>query len=149
METAKIKTILRRKSKAGSVVSQDRRFSISSQDSMLNRRKRSLTLPLENPAVVKNWRGNRTQQTFEQLQSKLFAIPIEVRLIIWELVLGGHNVHVFDWGKKMGHVTCKASSNPPIPTRQTCFGLLGESSMNIAHGIPENLLSLLKSCRRM
>lgn len=127
------------------------------------RRKRALTLPLpENSSGVLSEKP--TQRTYDQKQSRLFKLPLELREQIYREVLSGPPIHIIRKQKKLGHLRCKAIRPEDCPvkyefggradSRQTCWGLTdnvgvwcGRSTWH--EPTDGGILPLLRSCRRM
>jgi hypothetical protein len=116
---------------------------------VLRFRKRSLTIPISNPAKVGLLR-KKPQETYDQLQCPLFGVlPYDIRIIIWELVIGGFHVHVFDWSRKLGHLICSPFEKGPARAPSVCLGPLDYGHTHgVLHRPPNGFLALLKTCRR-
>ncbi|KAF2658704.1 hypothetical protein K491DRAFT_713410 [Lophiostoma macrostomum CBS 122681] len=59
-------------------------------------RKRALSLPREQPIWALLF-GRTTRIRSLQEQCPLFKLPVEIRVIIWEEVLGGHEIVIENW----------------------------------------------------
>ena len=99
------------------------------------RRKRALTMP-----VV-----HKRQQSFEQTQSRLFKLPVELRLAIYKMAIGG----------LICHVRCVLAQGKSMLSNYDCAGcLLGRTWWKFERGIHRtahpghNLLPLLLTCRK-
>ncbi|KAF2762130.1 hypothetical protein EJ05DRAFT_473065 [Pseudovirgaria hyperparasitica] len=117
---------------------------------MLRSRKRTLSIPLLHPAKV-GLTKRSLQSTLDQEQCLLFKmLPYEIRLIIWELILGGKHVHIFNW-KKLGHQVCQTLEESSYGVRQVCLFRMpvDGTTKAVIHGAPQKLLPLLRSCRRI
>lgn len=114
------------------------------------KRKRSLSIPILEPARVGLVR-KKLQETFDQRQSLLLSmLPAEVRLLIWEMVLGGKHLHIFDWSRKIGHLACCPDEQSPSHLPQVCLGPLDFGrARGCLHKGPIPFLSLPLTCRRM
>jgi len=103
---------------------------------------RCLTLPLESPQRI-GLRRNK-QQTFDQSNSLLFRLPLELREIIWMAVLGGRCI-----ARDLGGVRVGDSSNP-----WPAYERLGEQRRGLRTwgwrpDQPRNFISLLFTCRQI
>ncbi|KAJ9641995.1 hypothetical protein H2201_004530 [Coniosporium apollinis] len=80
------------------------------------RRKRALTLPLpEHSSGVLSEKP--TQRTYDQQQSRLFKLPLELREQIYREVLSGPPIHIIRKQKKLGHLRCKAIRPEDCPVK--------------------------------
>ncbi|OCK85746.1 hypothetical protein K432DRAFT_286133 [Lepidopterella palustris CBS 459.81] len=123
-------------------------------------RKRSLSLSGSSPAPITRKEGlafhrRRVEQKFlDQLQSPLFGkLPTEIRLMIWEHVVGNSHIHVVRMPKKLCHVNCKSATNNNSHVPHVCSctwrrKILDTTDCVVSSKTPDHLLSLLKSCRR-
>lgn len=122
-------------------------------------RKRALSIPLPDPKGQGWWRKGR-QSTLDQAQSSLFGrLPLEVRELIYRFYLApdGRPMHLFRrTDRRLGHCVCtdgheSHSHYPKLgwgygdPSRTRAWKRT--STEEPVHS--NNLLPLLKSCRRL
>lgn len=117
------------------------------------RRKRTLTLPLQPPSGLLA-RLKTPQQTYGQAKCPLFKLPAELRLKIWEDVLGGKVVHVGCKHNRLQHTVCRECDVDDIMCGPavTCFPLYpypGTTYTAWAAPQQHGILPLAKTCRRM
>jgi len=86
--------------------------------------------------------------TDQQTVSLLFKLPREVRLMIYEEVLGGKVFHIVRRKEKLGHKLCKGSGNPDQCISDHCRGFKAASGVHGGRG-DGGLIQLLQSCRKM
>src|SRR5204862_4709853 len=105
-----------------------------------------LTPPPSSPLAT---RSLKRQQIHGQSQCGLLTkLPIEIRLVIWESVIGGRRLHIFDGDEKLSHRSCEQG----YPACMACCNWWSDDP---GHGIynanyhAESLLSLLRTCRWM
>jgi hypothetical protein len=84
----------------------------------------------------------------QQPASLLFKLPKEVRLMIYEEVLGGKIFHIVKRKNKLGHKLCKGSGNPERCISDHCRGLKIQSGIHAGRG-DGGLIQILQSCREM
>jgi hypothetical protein len=86
--------------------------------------------------------------TDQQIASLLFKLPRELRLMIYEEVLGGKVFHIVRRKEKLGHKLCKGSGNPDQCISDHCRGFKAQSGVHAGRG-DGGLIQLLQSCRKM
>jgi hypothetical protein len=84
----------------------------------------------------------------QQSASLLFTLPKEVRLMIYEQVLGGMVLHIIRRENKLGHKLCKTSGDPDQCAMVHCRGFKIPSGLHIGRGNGE-IIQILQSCRRV
>lgn len=119
-------------------------------------RPRALTLPLPpaSPARPDCPQQQQQQQTTRaQSQSRLFSkLPLELRRMVYECVLGGDVLHIVRLTRRIAHVRCRGSSERKS-WRHPCWGhqsidglymgIIGSSATRTDGGV----LPLLRTCR--
>lgn len=127
-------------------------------------RPRALTLPLER--LEAGWwhrvkalaAGDQEQITIDQTQSGFLSkLPIDIRLIIYDMVLGGNMLHLTTRGPRGGiyKTVCQHPNTPDDQSHHVCCS--PDQSQSIPDNPfestdtkrPEGLLSLLLTCRRV
>ena len=84
----------------------------------------------------------------QQTASWLFKLPKEVRLMIYEEVLGGMIFHIVRRKTRLGHKLCKGSGDPEQCISDNCRGFKTESGVHTGRG-NGGLIQILQSCRKM
>lgn len=75
----------------------------------------------------------------------LQTIPPELRLVIWEIILGGLRLHIIQRSKRrLGCVIC-----PQKDTCDICRGVLQQPVKSAEACLNVNLISLLVTCKQM
>jgi hypothetical protein len=117
----------------------------------LPRRRRQLTLPL--PIQTNYGLFVKAQKTLDQHQSPLFRLPTEVRIVIWNEVMGHRVFHIGLGRKRLQHTLCTVCDPTDYCTgpEVTCFPLSLDNKMYPSVSAPQRhgILSLTKTCRRM
>ena len=86
--------------------------------------------------------------TDQQTASLLFKLPREVRLMIYEELLGGKVFHIVRRKKKLGHKLCKGIGNPEQCISDHCRGFKIQTGVHAGRG-DGGLIQILQSCREM
>lgn len=113
-------------------------------------RDRALSLPL--PAPKFNV-PTTVQKTHSQIQAILFRqMPIEVRRLIYEEVLGGEVLHILRKRRKLGHYVCRVE--PHLCLNRACLALTDSDGVwagwrNHSEPTDGGLLPLLRTCRKV
>lgn len=115
-------------------------------------RSRQLTLPLPNQTNYRMFA--KAQKTLDQDQSPLFRLPIEIRMVIWEEVMGHKVFHISLRKKRLQHTLCSVCDpvNYCVGPAVTCWPLsFGNTKTYPSESAPQRhgILSLSKTCRRM
>ena len=84
----------------------------------------------------------------QQTASLLFNLPKEVRLMIYEEVLGGMVFHIVRRKDKLCHKLCKGSGDPEQCISDHCRGFKIPSGVHTGRG-DGGLIQILQSCRGM
>src|ERR1700761_6414359 len=103
---------------------------------------RCLTLPLESPQRI-GLRRNK-QRTFDQSNSFLFRLPVELREMLWIAVLGGHCI-----AQDLGGVRVGDPSNPWPAYERPGEQRRGLRTWGWRPSRPRHFISLLLTCRQM
>ncbi|KAF2811781.1 uncharacterized protein BDZ99DRAFT_497429 [Mytilinidion resinicola] len=129
-------------------------------------RKRALSIPLpeepetEEPGVPSSPEELK-QTTIFQEKSRLMALPLELREMIYKAVLGNDVMHVIHKENKLGHLRCKANSEKACPKRwhgvgpcaDSCWGVVDSSNIWMPVEEPQgsdgDVLPLLQTCRQV
>lgn len=115
-------------------------------------RKRRLSLPLPSQKIYSLF--VKAQKTLDQHQSPLFKLPTEVRIVIWNEVMGHRVFHISLKKKRLQHTLCSVcdSANYCTGPTVTCWPLsIDENKPYPAESAPQRygVLPLAKTCRRM
>lgn len=84
----------------------------------------------------------------QQTASWLFKLPKEVRLMIYEEVLGGMIIHIVRRKTRLGHKLCKGNGDPQQCISDHCRGFKVQSGVHAGRG-GGGLIQILQSCRKM
>ncbi|MCJ1436088.1 hypothetical protein MMC27_005466 [Xylographa pallens] len=116
-------------------------------------RERSLT----SPAI----RGTELQ-TLDQVHSSLLQLPGEIRMMIYREVLGGKNVHITHFDRRLGHIKMMKQGDKEMDVkefwRQECmeYQYWDEESEDVPTNFDEQhridsggFTSLIKTCRKV
>jgi len=131
-------------------------------------RKRALTIPLPSKsdldlATEKQIPPPEIQKTLPQMQSRLLALPLELREMIYKYVLGDNVLHIIHKENKLGHLRCKAKTAVDCPKRwygegpcsQSCWGVVDSSNIwmpvgdSLHHWSDGDILPFLQTCRQV
>ncbi|KAF2491401.1 hypothetical protein BU16DRAFT_565103 [Lophium mytilinum] len=131
-------------------------------------RKRGLSIPLPEPEPepekldIPSSPEELKQTTVFQEKSRLMALPLELREMIYKAVLGDDVMHVIHKENKLGHLRCKAKSEEDCPKRwygegpcrDSCWGVVDSSNIWMPVGDPAersdgDVLPLLQTCRQV
>jgi hypothetical protein len=122
----------------------DRLYELEPEIRHLGRRKRPLSL-------VSSFYDEDVRQPLNadpQNTSWLFNLPKEVRLMIYEEVLGGMVFHIVRRKDKLGHKLCKGSGDPEQCISNHCRGFKIQSGVHAGRG-NGGLIQALQSCRKV
>ena len=112
-------------------------------------RERTLSWPL--PATKFNVLTT-AKATHPQLQSILLGqVPLEIRRLIYEEVLGGEVLHILQKPKKLGHYVCRV--RPGLCPSRACLGPTDLDGLWVGwrdyyEPTDGGLLPLLRTCRK-
>lgn len=109
---------------------EDRHWELEPEIRHLTPRKRRLSL-------VSSCDDNDVKQplnTEQQTASLLFKLPEELRLVIYEEVLGGKIFHIVRRKHKLGHKLCKGGGNPEECISDRCRGFKIQSGVHAGRG---------------
>lgn len=125
-------------------VQQEQHPCIGPETRHLTPEKRSLSLPFS----CHSENVGEPQLIKQQNASLLFALPKELRLIIYENLLGGMVFHIVKRRTKLGHTLCKERGDPEQCILNLCRGYKIQSGVHTgrAHG---ELIQILQTCRRV
>lgn len=122
----------------------DRLYELEPEIRHLGRRKRPLSL-------VSSFYDEDVRQPLNanpQNTSWLFNLPKEVRLMIYEEVLGGMVFHIVRRKDKLGHKLCKGSGDPEQCISNHCRGFKIQSGVHAGRG-NGGLIQTLQTCRKV
>lgn len=102
-------------------------------------------------SVSSSYRAENARQTLlteQQTASLLFKLPKELRLMIYEHVLGGMVLHIVRRKAKLGHTLCKTRADPEQCTLDRCRGYKIPSGFHTGRGNGQ-LVQILQTCRKV
>jgi hypothetical protein len=123
---------------------EDRLYELEPEIRHLSRRKRPLSLV----SLSCDEDVRQSLNTDQQNASWLFTLPREVRLMIYEEVLGGMVLHIVRRKNKLGHKRCKGCGEPEKCISDQCRGFKIRSGIHAGRG-NGGLIQILQSCRKM
>jgi hypothetical protein len=123
---------------------EDRLYELEPDVRHLGRRKRPLSLV----SSSSDEDVRQSLYTDQQNTSWLFNLPKEVRLMIYEEVVGGMVLHIVRRKNKLGHKLCKGSGDPEKCISDHCRGFKIQSGVHAGRG-SGGLIQMLQSCRKM
>jgi hypothetical protein len=86
----------------------------------------------------------------EQTQSLLFKLPEELRLLIYEEVLGNRLIHIVRRDHKLGHMLCRSGGDQDACNEVKCRGIKLPTGMFVQPGFGHgDLIPLLQSSRNV
>jgi hypothetical protein len=86
--------------------------------------------------------------TNQQTALFFYKLPREVRLMIYEELLGGMIFHIVRRREKLGHKLCKGSGDPEQCISEYCRGYKVQSGFHAGRG-NGGLIQILQSCREL
>jgi hypothetical protein len=86
----------------------------------------------------------------EQTQSLLFKLPEELRLLIYEEVLGNRLIHIVRRNHKLGHTLCRSGGDQDACNEVKCRGVKLPTGLFVQPGFGHgDLIPFLQSSRKV
>lgn len=107
-------------------------------------RPRCITPPLDNS------KEEESIAFHDQAQSRLFCLPEEILLNIYECVIGNRVLHIVRRRGKLGHTSCKSTGEPDVCKEAKCRGFKLPTGLYVLSGNGSgDLIQLLQTCRKV